>query len=79
MTDPEQAWRELREALAGVPAPCQTLDADLWFAKESRNIAVTACGHCHAGPECLAYAEVLQPEHGVWGGEVFDGGRRRAA
>jgi WhiB family redox-sensing transcriptional regulator len=58
------------------PFPCQ-VDAPLFFAAEPARLerAKVLCADCPVRTACLAGAiERLEP-WGVWGGELFEGGR----
>lgn len=64
---------DLDEALT----PCQGLDPDLWFEEtpEATAQAQSACASCPIRASCLAQALVRREEWGIWGGEIFEGGR----
>lgn len=56
--------------------PCQSGDADLWFASTVEGVerAKELCGPCPIRRRCLAEAEKRREPWGVWGGELFDAG-----
>jgi WhiB family redox-sensing transcriptional regulator len=64
-------------------APCRTVDPETFF-PDGRGVGIqyvryleakTICGPCPARPECLKGALQRRESWGVWGGELFDGGR----
>lgn len=57
--------------------PCRVYDADLWFAKDPDDIelAKSLCADCPVRQACLAGACDRSEPVGVWGGQLFDGGR----
>ncbi|SED89550.1 WhiB family transcriptional regulator, redox-sensing transcriptional regulator [Gordonia malaquae] len=59
-----------------VELPCQSGDADLWFADQPSLLeeAKTLCGSCPLQAQCLELALERAEPWGVWGGEIFDGG-----
>ena len=66
---------------AGLDLPCRSGDADLWFAESPAELerAKALCGGCPVRVACLAGALQREEPWGVWGGEIFERGRRRAA
>ena len=56
--------------------PCQ-VDAPLFFAAEPARLerAKSLCARCPIRAECLAGALERAEPWGVWGGELFEGGR----
>lgn len=57
--------------------PCRTHDPELWFAEHSAQVeqAKALCRTCPVRDACLAGALEREEPWGVWGGEVFVGGR----
>lgn len=53
--------------------PCQSTDADLWFAERSAEIerAQALCGLCPLRKECLQGALDRAEPWGVWGGRII--------
>ena len=66
---------------AGLDLPCRSGDADLWFAESPAELerAKALCGGCPVRVACLAGALQREEPWGVWGGEIFERGARRAA
>ena len=62
---------------SSVDLPCQLQDPDLWFAETpgELELAKAFCTDCPACVACLAGALSRREPCGVWGGEIFDGGR----
>ncbi|MFC4001825.1 WhiB family transcriptional regulator [Prauserella oleivorans] len=56
--------------------PCQSGDADLWFAEAPADLerAKVLCGDCPVRSACLAGALARREPWGVWGGEIFERG-----
>jgi WhiB family redox-sensing transcriptional regulator len=56
--------------------PCQSADADLWFADRPAELAQAKelCQTCPARLACLAGALERREGWGVWGGEIFVNG-----
>jgi len=56
--------------------PCQSADADLWFAEKPSEleIAKALCQDCPARRACLAGALERRESWGVWGGEILVNG-----
>lgn len=56
--------------------PCQTGDADLWFAEKPADLerAKKLCGQCPVRSACLDGAIARGEPWGVWGGEIFERG-----
>jgi len=56
--------------------PCQTGNADLWFADRPADLnqAKELCQGCPARLACLAGALERREGWGVWGGEIFVNG-----
>lgn len=56
--------------------PCQSGDADLWFAESPTELerAKVLCGDCPVRETCLAGALARREPWGVWGGEIFERG-----
>ena len=63
-------------AIGGAELPCQTSDADLWFAEDPRELerAKEMCAQCPLKAACLQAALDRAEPWGVWGGEIFDHG-----
>ena len=61
--------------------PCHTADPELFFSEESAQIsrAKSLCGACPMRSACLEGALSRSEPAGVWGGELFEGGRVIAA
>ncbi len=59
-----------------VELPCQSGDADLWFADQPSLLdeAKALCKGCPLQTQCLELALERAEPWGVWGGEIFDGG-----
>lgn len=59
-----------------IELPCQTGDADLWFAEEPAELetAKALCRECPLRQPCLDEAVARAEPWGVWGGEIFDRG-----
>ncbi|WP_344781288.1 WhiB family transcriptional regulator [Gordonia caeni] len=59
-----------------IELPCQSGDADLWFAEEPADLeaAKALCRECPLQQPCLAEAIDRGEPWGVWGGEIFDRG-----
>ena len=57
--------------------PCHGEDPELWFAEQTTQIARAQqlCGQCPLIQECLDGAISREEPWGVWGGQVFVGGR----
>lgn len=57
--------------------PCREHDPDLWFAEDPDDLelAKALCGECPVRQACLAGACDRMEPTGVWGGQIFDGGR----
>lgn len=57
-------------------AACLDADPDLFFADDPNQIAAAKayCAECPVRLECLVGALRRAEPHGVWGGELFDGG-----
>jgi len=57
--------------------PCQAHDPDLWFAAAPADLelAKALCADCPALLPCLAGALDRREPVGVWGGQIFQGGR----
>lgn len=57
--------------------PCQVHDRDLWFADAPAELerAKALCAECPALRACLAGALDRREPAGVWGGQIFQGGR----
>jgi WhiB family transcriptional regulator, redox-sensing transcriptional regulator len=57
--------------------PCQAHDPDLWFAAAPADLelAKALCADCPALLPCLAGALDRREPIGVWGGQIFQGGR----
>ncbi len=62
-----QALRRAQEDI-----PCQTSDAELWFAESPIDVelAKSLCGSCPARVTCLEGALARREPWGVWGGEL---------
>lgn len=60
-----------------VELPCQRNDAELWFALDPDELgkAKELCRECPLIVECREGALRRREPWGVWGGEIFDGGR----
>ena len=56
--------------------PCQSGNADLWFADRPQELAQAKalCQECPARRACLAGALERREGWGVWGGEIFVNG-----
>lgn len=56
---------------------CRTHAEDLWFADKPDQVdqAKRMCGGCPLQADCLAGALHRREPWGVWGGELFEGGR----
>jgi WhiB family redox-sensing transcriptional regulator len=56
--------------------PCQSGDADLWFAEEPAALetAKSLCRGCPLQAACLDEALARAEPWGVWGGQIFDRG-----
>lgn len=69
---------ELLDAVSApeLDLPCQTGDADLWFAEAPTDLerAKLLCGDCPVRAACLAGALARREPWGVWGGEIFERG-----
>jgi WhiB family redox-sensing transcriptional regulator len=61
----------------GTGFPCQHEDAALWFSSRllELNLAKRYCHGCPNRDPCLAGALQRGEAAGVWGGEIFEGGR----
>lgn len=59
-----------------IELPCQSGDADLWFAEEPADLeaAKALCRECPLRQPCLDEAIDRAEPWGVWGGEIFDRG-----
>lgn len=57
--------------------PCQDDDPEIWFDTSKAGIALAKklCSGCPVKQECLAGALKRREPHGVWGGELLQGGR----
>lgn len=57
--------------------PCRMHDPDLWFAESPAQLELAKqfCVDCPARVACLAGALRRREPWGVWGGEIFHGGR----
>jgi WhiB family redox-sensing transcriptional regulator len=57
--------------------PCVVGPADLWFSRdpEEVDVARVRCARCPVRRDCLLGALERREECGVWGGELFLGGR----
>lgn len=57
--------------------PCRTNDRELWFAESpaALELAKQLCQGCPARAVCLAVAIEHREPWGVWGGEIFWGGK----
>lgn len=57
--------------------PCQGTPDDLWFAERPADLeqAKALCLECPIQTDCLAGALERREPWGVWGGELFEGGR----
>ena len=61
-----------------VTTVCMTTDPEIWFPArgyETSALAKELCSHCPEMADCLAYADRIRPEAGIWGGISFP--RRR--
>ena len=62
-----------------VTTVCQTTDPEIWFPPRGHHevsaLAKSLCGKCPEMADCLAYADRIRPEAGIWGGISFP--RRR--
>jgi WhiB family transcriptional regulator, redox-sensing transcriptional regulator len=56
--------------------PCQSEDADLWFAESPTDLekAKRFCADCPVRDACLMGAQARREPWGVWGGEIFERG-----
>lgn len=68
---------DLLAAPTEVAFPCQEQDGELWFAEAPADLeqAKVHCTGCPIQADCLAGALERREPWGVWGGELFDGGR----
>ncbi|MEL4506044.1 WhiB family transcriptional regulator [Luteococcus sp. H138] len=59
------------------PAACSDADPNLFFADDMATVeqAKQVCSSCPVREQCLDGALERAEPHGVWGGELFDGGR----
>jgi len=66
----------LTEPADRIELPCQSGDADLWFAEEPAALetAKSLCRTCPLQTACLDEALERGEPWGVWGGEIFDRG-----
>ncbi len=57
--------------------PCQVNDAELWFADNPADLerAKILCRGCPVRAACLTGAIARREPAGVWGGQIFQGGR----
>lgn len=57
--------------------PCRTHDSGLWFtdSPSGLELAKALCTVCPVRVACLRGALSRQEPWGVWGGEIFEGGR----
>jgi WhiB family redox-sensing transcriptional regulator len=57
--------------------PCHTSDPELYFSEDELEVAQakSLCGGCPVRAQCLEGALSRQEPAGVWGGELFEGGR----
>ncbi len=57
--------------------PCHQDDGALWFAEKPEDLetAKALCGRCPLQVDCLDGALQRGEPWGVWGGQLFDGGR----
>ncbi len=57
--------------------PCHQDGGALWFAEKPEELetAKALCGHCPLRDACLDGALGRGEPWGVWGGQLFDGGR----
>ncbi|WP_448221717.1 WhiB family transcriptional regulator [Gordonia iterans] len=64
------------DRIGRVELPCQSNDADLWFAEAPADLeaAKALCRDCPLQQPCLAEAVERGEPWGVWGGEIFAGG-----
>jgi WhiB family redox-sensing transcriptional regulator len=64
-------------ATPDAPLPCQSADADLWFAEFPQQLAraQALCYDCPVRAACLDIALRRREPWGVWGGQIFDRGR----
>ena len=72
MIHPDRVRRD-----TAVPLPCRVHDADLWFADSPLDVerAKELCVDCPLMHHCLQAALERGEPCGVWGGELFVGGR----
>lgn len=63
--------------IVDVEMPCATHDPELWFADHPAAVAQAqkVCRACPLRVECLEGALERAEPWGIWGGEVFEGGR----
>lgn len=61
----------------GPALPCQTKDADLWFAAHPAQLrrAKQLCQRCPIRSQCLEGALQRREPWGVWGGQIFECGQ----
>ncbi|MEZ5210019.1 WhiB family transcriptional regulator [Gordonia sp. (in: high G+C Gram-positive bacteria)] len=76
LTTPITGTPEDSPATHRIDLPCQSGDADLWFAEEPAALetAKSLCRACPLQAPCLAEAVDRGEPWGVWGGEIFDRG-----
>ncbi|GAA3610913.1 transcriptional regulator WhiB7 [Marihabitans asiaticum] len=65
------------EVDAPAEAPCLVAEPELWFAETPAGVehAKSLCASCPVRQSCLDGALERGEPWGVWGGELFDGGR----
>ena len=71
MSTPILAQNTMRRRV--VELPCQSADADLWFAEAPDRLeqAKALCQTCPLRAQCLEIALENAEPWGVWGGEIF--------
>jgi WhiB family transcriptional regulator, redox-sensing transcriptional regulator len=68
--------RSVKGAVDDAPTPCQLRGPALWFSERPSDLelAKAFCRGCPIQQACFIGAYRRREPHGVWGGEIFDGG-----
>ncbi len=70
LQEPTAELAALASALGTIPPPCR-VDPEAFYAPQPER-AVALCRDCHGRLECLALAEAVGEQWGVWGGRSFE-------
>lgn len=70
-------WGSPRSGSPRTGIPCQDHDGELWFSDSPDDVelAKSLCGFCPLFVDCLSGALERGEPWGVWGGQLFAGGR----